>query len=98
VVVWNAFCPIMGAMLNNAKFDSPVNLYQAVDHAYLKICAIVGGWGIRRSFNQIGIHAGDRIRVLCRAPFGGPLVIDNAGTHVAVSKQLAEKIKVEVLP
>ena len=85
-------------MLNDAKFDSPLNLYEAVGQVYLKICTILGGWEIRRSFNQIGIHAGDRIRVLCRAPFGGPLVIDNRGTRVAVGKQLAEKIKVEVLP
>jgi len=85
-------------MLNEAKFDSPVNLYEAEDESFLKIRTILGGWEIRRSFNEIGIHAGDRIRVLCRAPFGGPLVIDNRGTHVAVSKQLAEKIKVEVLP
>jgi len=85
-------------MLNNAKFDSPLNLYEAEDQADLKIRTILGGWEIRRSFNELGIHAGDRIRVLCRAPFGGPLVIDNGGTHVAVSKQLAEKIKVEVLP
>jgi len=85
-------------MLNEAKFDSPVNLYDAEDESFLKIRTILGGWEIRRSFNEIGIHAGDRIRVLCRAPFGGPLVIDNRGTHVAVSKQLAEKIKVEVLP
>ena len=85
-------------MLNQAKFDSPVNLYEAEDESLLKIRTILGGWEIRRSFNEIGIHAGDRIRVLCRAPFGGPLVIDNRGTHVAVSKQLAEKIKVEVLP
>jgi len=80
-----------------AKIDSRLNLYEAEDHSNLKICSILGGWGIRRSFNELGIHAGDRIRVLCRAPFGGPLVIDNRGTHVAVSKQLAEKIKVEVL-
>jgi Fe2+ transport system protein FeoA len=84
-------------MLNNARFDSPLNLYQADDKAYLRILAILGSWEIRRSFNEIGIHTGDQIRVLCRAPFGGPLVIDNRGTHVAVSKQLAEKIKVEVL-
>jgi len=82
----------------SAKFDSPLNLYAAERQSYLKILAILGGWEIRRSFNQIGIHAGDRIRVVCRAPFGGPLVIDNRGTQVAVSKQLAEKIKVEVLP
>ena len=85
-------------MLNNAKFDSPLNLYEAEDHADLKIRTILGGWEIRRSFNELGIHAGDRIRVVRRAPFGGPLVIDNQGTHVAVSKQLAEKVKVEVLP
>jgi Fe2+ transport system protein FeoA len=85
-------------MLNKAKLDSPVNLYEAEDRALLEIRTILGGWETRRSFNQIGIHAGDRIRVVCRAPFGGPLVIDNRGTHVAVSKQLAEKIKVEVLP
>jgi Fe2+ transport system protein FeoA len=85
-------------MLNKAKFDSPVSLYQAEAQAYLKVRTILGGWETRRSFNQIGIHAGDRIQVLRRAPFGGPLVIDNRGTHVAVSKQLAEKIKVEVLP
>jgi Fe2+ transport system protein FeoA len=85
-------------MLNKAKVDSPVNLYEAEDQAYLEIRSILGGWETRRSFNQIGIHAGDRIRVVCRAPFGGPLVIDNRGTQVAVSKQLAEKIKVEVLP
>jgi Fe2+ transport system protein FeoA len=85
-------------MLKKAKLHSPLNLYEAEDHAYLKVCTILGGWGIRRSFNEIGIHAGDRIRVLCRAPFGGPLIIDNRGTRVAVGKQLAEKIKVEALP
>jgi Fe2+ transport system protein FeoA len=85
-------------MLNTAKFESPLNLYEAEDEARLKVLAILGGWEIRRSFNQIGIHTGDRIRVLCRAPFGGPLVIDNRGTRVAVSKQLAQNIKVEILP
>jgi len=85
-------------MSRSAKFDSPLSLYEAVGQAYLKVCTILGGWEIRRSFNQIGIHPGDRIRIVRRAPFGGPLVIDNQGTHVAISKQLAEKIKVEVLP
>jgi Fe2+ transport system protein FeoA len=85
-------------MLNKAKFDSPLCLYEAEGKALLKVLAILGGWETRRSFNQMGIHAGDQIRVLRRAPFGGPLVIDNAGTQVAVGKQLAEKIKVEVLP
>lgn len=85
-------------MPSSAQIDSPLSLYHAEDRATLKVLLILGGWEIRRSFNQIGIHAGDRVRVLAKAPFGGPLVIENRGTRVAVSKQLAEKIKVEVIP
>jgi len=75
-----------------------LNLYEAGEHAKIRILLITGGWEVRRSFNQMGIHPGDRVRVLRRAPFGGPLVIDHRGTRVAVGKQLAEKIRVEVLP
>jgi len=85
-------------MRNAAKFDSPINLYDAEDHAELRILLITGGWEVRRSFNQLGIQPGGRVRVVRRAPFGGPLMIDSQGTQVAVSKQLAEKIRVEVLP
>jgi ferrous iron transport protein A len=85
-------------MRDTANFDSPLNLYAAADHAVLRILLITGGWDVRRSFNQIGIQPGDRVRVLRHAPFGGPLMIDNRGTRVAVGKQLAEKIRVEVLP
>jgi len=85
-------------MRDTANFDPLLNLYQAGDDAQLRILLITGGWEVRRSFNQMGIHPGDHVRVLRRAPFGGPLVIDNRGTRVAVGKQLAEQIRVEVLP
>jgi ferrous iron transport protein A len=85
-------------MRDAANFDSPISLYEADDHAELRILLITGGWGVRRSLNQMGIQPGDRVRVLRRAPFGGPLVIDNRGTHVAVGRGMAEKIRVEVLP
>ena len=85
-------------MRHAANFGSPMNLYEADNHAELRILLITGGWDVRRSFNQIGIQPGDCVRVLRRAPFGGPLVIDNQGTQVAVGKQLAEQIRVEVLP
>jgi ferrous iron transport protein A len=85
-------------MLHTANFDSPINLYEAGDHAELRVLLITGGWEVRRSFNQMGIQPGDRVRILRRAPFGGPLMIENQGAKVAVGKQLAEKIRVEVLP
>jgi ferrous iron transport protein A len=85
-------------MRDAANFSSPINLYEACDHDELRILLITGGWDVRRSFNQIGIQPGDHVRVLRHAPFGGPLVIDNQGTQVAVGKQLAQQIHVEVLP
>jgi len=85
-------------MRDTANFDSPITLYEAGDHAELKVLLITGGWEVRRSFNQLGIQPGDRVRILRRAPFGGPLMIDNQGSQVAIGKQLAEKIRVEVLP
>ena len=95
--VWYAYCVIQGRMRDTASFSSPMNLYEAGDKAELKIVSISGGWEVRRSFNQMGIQPGDRVRVLRRAPFGGPLMIDNQGTHVAVGRQMAENIRVEVL-
>jgi len=85
-------------MRKATKSDAARNLYQVPDHSLLRILLISGGWDVRRSFNQIGIHAGDCIQVVRRAPFGGPLVIDNQGLRVAIGKQLAEKVRVQLLP
>jgi Fe2+ transport system protein FeoA len=49
---------------------------------------------VRRSLNQLGIHAGDEMVVLRKAPLGGPVVVRNRGGQVAIGKQLAEKLKV----
>ena len=84
-------------MVDTANSNSPIFLSDADDQAELRILLILGGWGVRRSLNQMGIHAGDQVRVLRRAPFGGPVLIDNRGTRVAVGRGMAEKIRVEVL-
>ncbi len=85
-------------MSESANFYSSPNLYEADPQTPLEIRLILGGWEVRRSFHEMGIQAGDQVRVVCRAPFGGPLVIENRGSRVAISKQLAEVIKVEALP
>lgn len=75
-----------------------MNLYQARAHSLLRILLISDDWTTRRSLNQLGLYTGDRIHVLRRAPFGGPLVIESRNSRVAISKQLAERIRVEILP
>ncbi len=84
-------------MLTVAELDAAVNLYEAQLHSLLRICLISGGWGARRNLNQIGLHVGDEVSVVHRAPFGGPLVVENRGNRVAIGRRLAEKIGVEVL-
>ena len=77
--------------------SSLLTLYQARANSTLKITSISGGWGVRRNLNEVGLHVGDAIRILRKAPFSGPLMVVNHGTKVAVGRQLAEKIKVEVI-
>jgi Fe2+ transport system protein FeoA len=77
--------------------DALMNLYQARNHSPLRILLISDDWKTRRSLNQLGLFAGDHVHVLRRAPFGGPLVIENRSSRVAISKQLAERVRVEVL-
>ena len=74
-----------------------MNLYQARNFSVLSISLISGGWGVRRNLNELGLHVGDEVSVIRRAPFGGPLVIENRGHRVAIGKRLAEKIGVEVV-
>ncbi len=78
-----------------AGSTSKLSLYEAEDSADLRILLITGGGQVRRSFSQMGIQTGDRVRVLRRAPFGRPVMVDNQGAHVAIGKQLAEKVRVE---
>jgi Fe2+ transport system protein FeoA len=92
--------PAKHTMLNAldiARFGPIESLYTAAPRTLNKVLSIVGDWSVRRAFNQLGIHPGDHVRVVCKAPFGGPLVIEDRGTRVAISKQLAERVKVEML-
>lgn len=81
-----------------ARMDASMNLYQAQNLSVLRISLISGGWGVRRNFNQLGLHVGDEVSVVRKAPFGGPLVVESRGHRVAMSRRLAEKVGVEVLP
>jgi Fe2+ transport system protein FeoA len=84
-------------MSKDKELDSLLDLCQADGHVALRIRAIAGGWGVRRNLNQMGLHVGDVVSVVHRAPFGGPVLIESHGSRVAVGRQLAEKIKVEVI-
>ncbi|MDO8752626.1 MAG: FeoA family protein [Anaerolineales bacterium] len=45
---------------------------------------------------RFGLHPGDVARVIRHAPLGGPLLIEVNGREIALSREIAEKILVEI--
>ncbi len=58
------------------------------------VVEIVGGTGVRNHLNTLGIHVGDAIRVVERAPFRGPVLVEIHGTRVALGRGVARKVTV----
>lgn len=59
------------------------------------VADIDGGMRVRTHLNTLGIHVGDTIRVVERAPFRGPVLVEIHGTRVALGRGVAKKVKVE---
>jgi len=59
---------------------------------------INGGWGIRSRLNGMGIHIGDRVKIMYSAPFKGPVEVKiNKQMNVAFGQGMARKIIVEYI-
>jgi ferrous iron transport protein A len=61
----------------------------------LRVVFIEGGQGVRSHLNTLGVHIGDWIRVVERAPFRGPVLIQVNGTRLALGRGVASRVKVE---
>jgi ferrous iron transport protein A len=61
-----------------------------------RVILIEGGHGVRSHLNTLGIHIGDWLTVVERAPFRGPLLVEVNGTRVAIGRGIANKVKVDV--
>ena len=71
-----------------------------LEHAQLqspaKVVAIDGGHGVCTHLNTLGIHVGDEIVVIARAPFRGPVLVEIHGSRVALGRGIAKKVQVEL--
>ena len=54
-----------------------------------------GGINLRSKLTQYGIHPGDCLRLLRRAPLGGPLLVACNEREIALGRGVADKIIVE---
>jgi Fe2+ transport system protein FeoA len=64
-------------------------------HRQARVIMIDGGQKVRSYLNTLGIHIGDWLTVVQRAPFRGPVLVEIHGTRVALGRGIASKIKVD---
>ncbi|HNW58682.1 MAG TPA: FeoA family protein [bacterium] len=61
-----------------------------------RIAAIRGGWRLRQSLNQVGIHTGDAIQVMRGVHLGGPVLIRIHSMEIALGNGMAESILIDL--
>ncbi len=61
-----------------------------------RITAILGGWRLRQSLNQVGIHTGDFFHIVHAGHLGGPVLIHIHSTDVALGNGMAAAIVVDL--
>ena len=62
----------------------------------VRVMMIDGGHRVRAHLNTLGIHIGDWLTVIERAPFRGPVLVEINGTRLALGRGVAAKIRVEI--
>ncbi len=61
-----------------------------------RVIMIDGGQRVRSYLNTLGIHIGDWLTVVQRAPFHGPVIVECHGTRLALGRGVARKIRVDM--
>ena len=60
-----------------------------------RVIDFAGGTNLRSKLIQYGIHPGDSLRLLRKAPLGGPLLVECNQREIALGRGVADKIIVE---
>ena len=63
----------------------------------VRVIQIAAGRSATRQLAQFGIRAGTTLKVRRSAPMGGPVLVDSAGSQVAIGRGMARKVSVELL-
>lgn len=61
-----------------------------------RVIMIDGGQRVRSHLNNLGIHIGDWLTVVQRAPFRGPVLVEVNGSRVALGRGIASKVQVDM--
>ena len=71
-------------------------LLQVQPGTSVRVIDFDGGVNLRSKLTQYGIYPGDCLRLLRKAPLGGPLLVECNEREIALGRGVAEKILVEL--
>jgi ferrous iron transport protein A len=63
--------------------------------AWAAVREIRGGLGLRRRLGDVGVHPGDRLKVLRCGALGGPVLVRVRGVQLAIGQRQAQTIEVD---
>ncbi|WP_456343017.1 FeoA family protein [Thermovibrio sp.] len=72
-----------------------MTLYEVKEGSRVKILNITGGHGVKNRLAAIGLFPGAEVKVVKSPP--GPVIVEVAGSRVAVGQGMAKKVEVERL-
>jgi ferrous iron transport protein A len=72
------------------------NLIQIPSGTSVRVVSFNGGKNLHAKLTQFGIYPGDCLRLLRRAPLGGPLLVECNEREIALGRGVAERIIVEI--
>lgn len=78
--------------------ERDINLLDVDFGAWATVIGVESGAHLQAKLRQYGIFPGDRLRVIRRAPFGGPLLVEINARTVALGRGVAGKIIVKADP
>jgi len=76
--------------------DLMKRLLQIQPGASVRVIDFDGGVNLRNKLTQYGIYPGDYLRLLRKAPLGGPLLVECNEREIALGRGVADKIIVEL--
>ena len=62
-----------------------------------KITSLEGGRGFQKKLRVMGIREGQKVKIVSKQPFKGPLTIEVSGAQMTLGRGMAQKILVEVV-
>lgn len=74
-----------------------ISLSNLPNNKKARIMNIYGGYGFQRRLRVMGIREGEKLKVISRQPFRGPITIEVCGSQVTLGRGMAHRIMVEVI-